>query len=156
MKDPTLERSHSSAKHVTCGLVIKQLWEYMKDPTLERGHTSAKLVTSGFLRREHYKGMKNCTLDSSHILQITMKHLLAGFARRNWAVLPSFLATMRNTWSCLDFIVDHFIWFVFGWLEHTFLSSFCSILITAVLPHNQVRRKLWLPSVTILIREHFL
>ena len=45
----------------------------MKDPTLERGHTSAKLVTSGLLRREHYKGMKNCTLDSSHILQITMK-----------------------------------------------------------------------------------
>ena len=55
----------------------------MKDPTLERSHTSAELVTSGLCRREHYKDMKNCTLDSSHILQITMKHLLAGFARRN-------------------------------------------------------------------------
>ena len=83
MKDPTLERSHTSVKAVTSGLVIKEIYIDMKDPTLERSHTSAKLVTSGLLRREHYKGMKNCTLHSSHILQITMKHLLAGFARRN-------------------------------------------------------------------------
>ena len=83
MKDPTLERSHTSVKAVTSGLVIKEIYIDMKDPTLERSHTSAKLVTSGLLRREHFKGMKNCTLDSSHIPQITMKHLLAGFARRN-------------------------------------------------------------------------
>ena len=105
IKDPTLERSPTSVKAVTSGLVVKQFWEYIKDPMLERSHTSAKLVTSGLLRREHFKGMKNCTLDSSHIPQITMKHLLAGFVRRNWAVLPSSLTTMRNTWSCLDIIV---------------------------------------------------
>ena len=55
----------------------------MKDPTLEKSHSSAKLVISGLLIREHYKDMKNCTLDSSYILQIMMNHLLAGFARRD-------------------------------------------------------------------------
>ena len=83
MKDPTLERSHTSAKAVTSGLPIDEIYIDMKDPTLEISHTSAKLVTSGLLRREHFKGMKNRTLDSSHIPQITMKHLLAGFVRRN-------------------------------------------------------------------------
>ena len=79
-----LERSHTSAKAVTSGLVIKEVYIDMKDPTLERSHTSAKLVTSGLLRREHFKGMKNCTLDSSsQIPQIAMKHLLAGFVRKN-------------------------------------------------------------------------
>ena len=47
MKDPTLERSHTSVKAVTSGLVIKEIYIDMKDPTLERGHTSAKLVTKG-------------------------------------------------------------------------------------------------------------
>ena len=83
MKDPTPERSHTSVKAVTSGLVIKEIYIDMKDPTLERSHTSAKLVTSGLLRREHFKGMKNCTLDSSHIPQIMMKHLLAVSVRRN-------------------------------------------------------------------------
>ena len=83
MKDPTLERSHTSAKLVTSGLLGNKICRDMKDPTLEKSHSSAKLVISGLLIREHYKDMKNCTLDSSHILQIMMNHLLAGFARRD-------------------------------------------------------------------------
>ena len=51
MKDPTLERSHTSAKLVTSGLVRKEIYKYMKDPTLERSRTSAKLVTSGLHKK---------------------------------------------------------------------------------------------------------
>ena len=51
MKDPTLERSHTSAKAVTSGLLIEEIYIDMKDPTLERGHTSAKLVTKGLHER---------------------------------------------------------------------------------------------------------
>ena len=51
MKDPTLERSHTSAKAVTSGLIIKEIYKYMKDPTLERSHTSAKHVTSAMHKR---------------------------------------------------------------------------------------------------------
>ena len=51
MKDPTLERSHTSAKAVTSGLVRKEIYKYMKDPTLERGLTSAKHVTSALHER---------------------------------------------------------------------------------------------------------
>ena len=46
MRDPTLERSHTSVKAVTSGLVIKEIYIDIKDPTLERTHTSAKHVTS--------------------------------------------------------------------------------------------------------------
>ena len=51
MRDPTLERSHTSVKAVTNGLVIKEINIDMNDPTLERGHTSAKLVTKGLRKR---------------------------------------------------------------------------------------------------------
>ena len=52
MRDPTLERSHTSVKAVTSGLVIKEIYIDMKDPTLERSHTSVRHVISGFIDKE--------------------------------------------------------------------------------------------------------
>ena len=54
MKDPTLERSHTSAKLATNVLLRNKFCKDMKDPTLERSHTIAKLVTSGLVRKEIY------------------------------------------------------------------------------------------------------
>ena len=54
MKEPTLERSHTSAKLVTSGLLRMETYKYMEDPTLERGHTSAKLVIRGLIKKEVY------------------------------------------------------------------------------------------------------
>ena len=64
MKDPTLERSHTSAKHVISCLLVKEIYKYMKDPTLERSHTSAKHVISCLLVKEIYKYMKDLYSDA--------------------------------------------------------------------------------------------
>ena len=52
MKESTLERSHTTAKHVINGLPKKKLYKSMRDPTLERSHTIAKLVTSGLHKKK--------------------------------------------------------------------------------------------------------
>ena len=57
MKDLTLERSHTSAKAVTSGLLGNKICKDMKDPTLEKSHTNAKHVISGLLKKEIYKCM---------------------------------------------------------------------------------------------------
>ena len=57
MKDLTLERSHTSAKAVTSGLLGNKICKDMKDPTLEKSHTNAKHVISGLLVKEIYKCM---------------------------------------------------------------------------------------------------
>ena len=52
MKDHTLERSHTSAKLVTSGLLGKEICKYMKDLTLEKDPFSAKLVISGLRKKK--------------------------------------------------------------------------------------------------------
>ena len=52
MKDPTLERSHTSANAVTRGLLRKEVYKFIIDLTLERSHTSAKLVISGLHKKK--------------------------------------------------------------------------------------------------------
>ena len=52
MRDPTLDRSHTSVKAVTSGLVIKEIYIDMKDPTLERSHTSVRHVISGLHKKK--------------------------------------------------------------------------------------------------------
>ena len=161
MKDPIVKKSHKWKFCAKCFARLQggDTYKDMTEATLDRHHTSAKCVRSVSIDSQD-SNMKDCTRVSSHIFQCMMKHLVAEFARRNWEVLPSSLATMMNTWSCLDFVsVDQLIWFNSGIFKHRcsvvafrWSSRWSHLLYGEIKRYYLVR----VTSVTPVFREHFL